>query len=66
MSASPTEFFAGKPGDFAEFAVGGGWVAIDDGGLVDSGDVSDTIAVRVGDLVIRPAELIEGSDRFKA
>src|ERR1700744_5554336 len=49
------QFLGGEPGDLAEFTVGGSGGAVDDDGLVDRADVGDPVAVRVGDLVIRPA-----------
>jgi hypothetical protein len=53
------KFFAGEPGDLAQFTVGGSRVASDDSGFVDRAHVGDAIPIGIGDLVVWPAKDVQ-------
>ena len=53
-----------EPGELTELAITGCRGTSDNPGFIDSGDVGGAVAVRVGDLVIGPAEHIHQADQL--
>ena len=48
-----------EPAQLAELAITDNRGAPGDAGLINTGDIRDTVAVRVTDLVVRPAEYVQ-------